>query len=155
MKVYKLYREQIVKGNIKDIWKFFSDPRNLSKITPPYMNFKILTEDLPDEIFPGLIIEYKVSPVGRIPVHWVTEITAVEKYKYFIDEQRFGPYKFWHHLHLFQQVDEEKIKIIDKVHYIIPLGIVGQIMNLLFVKKRLDEIFDYRAKVISEIFGEK
>jgi ligand-binding SRPBCC domain-containing protein len=155
MKVYKLYREQIVKGNIKDIWKFFSDPRNLSKITPPYMNFKILTEDLPDEIFTGLIIEYKVSPVGRIPVHWVTEITAVEKYKYFIDEQRFGPYKFWHHLHLFQQVDEEKIKIIDKVHYIIPLGIVGQIMNSLFVKKRLDEIFDYRAKVISEIFGEK
>jgi ligand-binding SRPBCC domain-containing protein len=155
MKVYKLYREQIVKGNIKDIWKFFSDPRNLSKITPPYMNFKILTEDLPDEIFTGLIIEYKVSPVGRIPVHWVTEITAVEKYKYFIDEQRFGPYKFWHHLHLFEQVDEEKIKIIDKVHYIIPLGIVGQIMNSLFVKKRLDEIFDYRAKVISEIFGEK
>jgi ligand-binding SRPBCC domain-containing protein len=155
MKVYKLYREQIVKGNIKDIWKFFSDPRNLSKITPPYMNFKILTEDLPDEIFPGLIIEYKVSPVGRIPVYWVTEITAIEKYKYFIDEQRFGPYKFWHHLHLFQQVDEGKIKIIDKVHYIIPLGIVGQIMNSLFVKKRLDEIFDYRAKVISEIFGEK
>jgi ligand-binding SRPBCC domain-containing protein len=155
MKVYKLYREQIVKGNIKDIWKFFSDPRNLSKITPPYMNFKILTEDLPDEIFTGLIIEYKVSPVGRIPVHWVTEITAVEKYKYFIDEQRFGPYKFWHHLHLFQQVDEEKIKIIDKVHYIIPLGIVEQIVNSLFVKKRLDEIFDYRAKVISEIFGEK
>jgi ligand-binding SRPBCC domain-containing protein len=155
MKVYKLYREQIVKGNIKDIWKFFSDPRNLSKITPPYMNFKILTEDLPDEIFTGLIIEYKVSPVSGIPVHWVTEITAVEKYKYFIDEQRFGPYKFWHHLHLFQQVDEGKIKIIDKVHYIIPLGIVGQIMNLLFVKKRLDEIFDYRAKVISEIFGEK
>jgi ligand-binding SRPBCC domain-containing protein len=155
MKVHKLYREQIVKGNIKDIWKFFSDPRNLSKITPPYMNFEILTEDLPDEIFTGLIIEYKVTPIGGIPVRWVTEITAVEKYKYFIDEQRFGPYKFWHHLHLFEQVDEGKIKIIDKVHYIIPLGIVGQIMNSLFVKKRLDEIFDYRAKAISEIFGEK
>jgi ligand-binding SRPBCC domain-containing protein len=153
MRMYRLYREQIVQGDIKDIWKFFSDPRNLSKITPPDMNFKILTEDLPEEIFTGLIIEYEVSPFGNIPVHWVTEITAVEKYKYFIDEQRFGPYKFWHHLHLFEILDGQKIKIIDKVHYIIPFGILGQIANALLVRKRLEYIFDYRAKTIAEIFG--
>ena len=132
-----------MQGGIKDIWKFFSDPRNLSKITPPDMNFKILTEDLPEEIFTGLIIEYEVSPFGNIPVHWVTEITAVEKYKYFIDEQRFGPYKFWHHLHLFESLDGQKIKI----------GILGQIANALLVRKRLEYIFDYRAKTIAEIFG--
>ncbi|ROL59018.1 hypothetical protein D9V87_07015 [Bacteroidetes/Chlorobi group bacterium MS-B_bin-24] len=150
----KIYREQIVVSNIETVWKFFSDPRNLSKITPEYLNFRILTKDLPSEIFHGLIIEYKVSPFLNIDFHWITEITALKKNEYFIDEQRFGPYKFWHHLHTFEVVDENRVKIVDLVHYLLPLGIAGRLMNSVMIRRRLNHIFDYRAKVIANLFNQ-
>jgi len=151
-KLYKLYYEQIIKCSLEDTWKFFSNPQNLQKITPEYMNFRILSDNLPDEIYQGLIIEYKVSPLLGIDFFWVTEITAVENHRYFIDEQRFGPYKFWHHTHLFQKINNEVTKIIDLVHYLPPYGLIGRLANSLLIDKKLKNIFTYRKKVISDLF---
>jgi len=153
-KLYQIYREQVISSSIEKTWKFFSNPQNLKIITPDYMNFRILTKNLPEEIFQGLIIEYKVSPLFKIDFYWVTEITAVEKYRYFIDEQRFGPYKFWYHIHIFEEIEKNRIKIIDHVYYLPPFGFLGRIANSLIIRNRLEDIFNYRQRVISSIFSD-
>ena len=101
-------------------------------------------------MYPGQIIEYKVKPILGIPLYWMTEITHVEDKKYFVDEQRFGPYSMWHHQHHFK-VTEKGVEMTDIVHYRPPLGLLGALANLLFIKKKLKEIFSYRATVIKEL----
>lgn len=151
--LYKIKREQIIPISISEAWRFFSNPKNLKLITPENLNFRILTEELPQEIYPGLIIEYIVSPLLDININWVTEITALEKEKYFIDEQRFGPYKFWHHLHQFEKIADNQTKIIDVVNYLPPFGIFGRIANYFFIRDELKKIFDYREKAIEKLFN--
>ena len=150
MYLHTFIRKQSLSTNINECWDFFSNPENLSLITPPEMNFIILTE-LPKEIYPGLIIQYKVSPLLSIPMNWVTEITQVNKPLFFIDEQRFGPYKFWHHQHIFKEIDGE-IEITDIVHYRLPFGTIGNFLGSWLVKSQLNKIFDYRTQKMSEIF---
>jgi ligand-binding SRPBCC domain-containing protein len=150
MYLQSFIRKQVLKTNINECWDFFSNPKNLSVITPPEMNFVILTE-LPEEIYPGLIIQYKVSPLLSIRMDWVTEITQVNKPFFFIDEQRFGPYKFWHHQHIFKEVDGG-IEMTDIVHYRIPFGIAGKVFGNWLVKKQLNKIFDYRTQKMFDIF---
>lgn len=151
LKVFK--RKQVINTNLESCWNFFSNPKNLSIITPPEMNFRILT-DLPEEIYPGLIIQYKVSPILSISVDWVTEITQAQKPLFFIDEQRFGPYRFWHHQHFFIEV-ADGIEIIDIVHYRLPFGMIGKIFAGKLVEKQLEKIFDFRKVKISEIFNHR
>ncbi|NPV10618.1 MAG: SRPBCC family protein [Ignavibacteria bacterium] len=151
--LYKLERVQIINFDIKTVWKYFSNPVNLNDITPPDMSFEILTSNLPDEIYPGLIIQYKVSPFAGISTNWVTEIKHVIPEKLFVDEQIFGPYKFWHHLHLFEEIDSTKVKMTDKVYYKLPAGVIGKFVHQIIIKKRLNEIFDYRYKKIDEMFN--
>ena len=115
MGIHVLRREQLVNADVDTTWKFFSDPGNLSKITPPYMGFSILSPDLPEQIYPGMLIQYQVSPLLNLKLSWVTEITQVVEKRFFIDEQRFGPYKFWHHQHFFLPVNEGTL-IKDIVH---------------------------------------
>ena len=103
MPIYKLERSQMVPMPLADCWRFFSNPRNLEKITPPSLNFRVKT-DLPATIYPGLMIEYKVSPLFGIPVSWLTEIVHVDKPHHFVDEQRVGPYRLWHHEHFFRDL---------------------------------------------------
>lgn len=150
--IHQLKTEQFINADIDTVWSFMSSPDNLSKITPPYMGFNITSKDLPKKMYPGMIISYKVSPVLNIPMTWVTEITTVSEKKYFIDEQRIGPYTFWHHQHFFEQT-ENGILMHDIVTYKIPLGIVGVLINYLFVKKKLQSIFNYRKKSINKIFN--
>ncbi len=116
------------------------------------MGFEIKFKLNDDKIFPGMIIEYIVKPLFNIPLKWVTEITHMEEMKYFIDEQRFGPYKMWHHVHRFK-VENGKLIMEDIVDYILPFGIFGSIAHCIFVKNRIEEIFDYRSKILKEIFG--
>ncbi len=118
------------------------------------MGFEIKTQLDDDKIFPGIIIEYIVKPIFNIPLKWVTEITHIEEMKYFIDEQRFGPYKMWHHTHRFN-FEEEKLIMEDIVDYILPFGILGNVAHKLIVKNRIEEIFDYRSKILKEIFGKR
>jgi ligand-binding SRPBCC domain-containing protein len=151
--LHKLERIQIINSGIKTVWRFFSDPKNLNEITPPDMNFEIITKNLPEEIYPGLIIKYKVSPFAGIKSNWVTEIKHVIPEKLFVDEQIFGPYKFWHHLHLFEEIEKNKIRMTDRVYYKLPIILIGEIVHSLIIQKRLKEIFDYRYKKIDELFN--
>ena len=105
-------------------------------------------------MYAGQIIEYTVRPVLNIPLYWMTEITHVEDKKYFVDEQRFGPYSLWHHQHHFKEADGF-VEMTDIIHYKLPLGLLGDIAHTFFVKKQLKGIFDYRFNRVEEIFGRK
>jgi ligand-binding SRPBCC domain-containing protein len=147
-----LRKKQFLKSDLDTVWKFMSRPENLSKITPDYMSFEVLTDIKGVEMYPGQIIEYKVSPMMGIKMHWVTEITHVKDKSFFVDEQRFGPYKFWHHQHHLKEV-EGGVEMDDIIHYKIPFGFLGNIANSLFVKKQLEEIFSHRFKVLDNMFN--
>ena len=149
--MYKLKRKQFVKTDLKTCWDFFSSPQNLKRITPPYMGFNIKF-DLPEKMYEGLMIEYSVKPVLGIPMTWITEIKTVKDNLFFVDEQRKGPYKIWHHEHHFKEV-EGGIEMTDIVSYELPLGILGKFAHVLFVKKQLEGIFNFRIKMVDEIFA--
>jgi len=140
----------ILKASIEEVWDFFSSPANLKKITPPAMGFNIITGG-DGKMYPGQIISYKVKPVARIPLTWVTEITHVEQLKFFVDEQRFGPYSMWHHEHHFREV-EQGVEMTDIVTYVLPFGFLGRIAHALFVKNKVQQIFEYRSKVMNQFF---
>ncbi len=151
MPFYSLKTELNIPISISEAWIFFSSPKNLSKITPEQMGF-IITNEPVDNMFQGQIITYKVSPLLGIKINWMTEITTVKQNEYFIDEQRFGPYSLWHHRHHFYEIDGG-VKMIDEVNYKLPFGFIGRIAHGLFIKKKLKSIFDYREKVLLEMFG--
>jgi ligand-binding SRPBCC domain-containing protein len=151
MKIHLLKRKQFVNISIERAWQFFSSPLNLRSITPDYMGFEI-NDKIEDKMYPGQIISYIVKPIFNLPLTWVTEITHVNEPYYFVDEQRFGPYKFWHHKHFINEVNGG-VELIDIVHYGLHFGLLGNIANSLIVKKKIVEIFVYREKKINEIFG--
>jgi ligand-binding SRPBCC domain-containing protein len=91
--------------SLEQAWDFFSNPNNLLTITPPFLNLKITNKVYGDEIYAGQIITYKVKPLLGIPLFWLTEIRHVERLKMFVDEQRKGPYKLWHHQHHFKAIE--------------------------------------------------
>ncbi|WP_099305523.1 SRPBCC family protein [Bacillus sp. Marseille-P3800] len=153
MRVHILKREQHLNITLDQAWEFFSSAKNLQAITPSYMNFTI-TNDPGKTIYTGQLITYKVSPLLSIPLTWVTEITQVEDQSYFIDEQRFGPFKLWHHQHHFSET-EEGVTMVDIVHYSLPFSFLGEIARRLMVKNRLEEIFDYRYATLEKEFNEK
>lgn len=134
------------------LWDFMSSPANLAKITPAYMGFHILSDVASTKMFPGQVIEYYVTPVAGIKMHWATEITHVKDKEYFVDEQRFGPYSFWHHKHFLKEVPGG-IEMTDILHYKIPFGFLGKIVNSLFIKHKIKEIFDYRYNKLEELFN--
>ena len=143
MPVYTLERRHSVAMPHERCWRFFSDPRNLAKITPPTLGFTVLSE-LPDQIHPGLMIRYRISPVANVPLTWVTEITHVHAPEYFVDEQRVGPYAMWHHEHSFRALDAGTTEVHDLVHYVPPLGPLGAILNRVIIRPQLERIFDFR-----------
>ncbi len=149
MPIYQLERCQNVSLSLPECWRFFSDPRNLKKITPPAMNF-VIKRELPPEVYPGLMIEYTVSPVFGIPLTWLTEIVHVEAPHRFVDEQRVGPYKVWHHEHSFRERPGGGTEVHDLVTYVPPLGPFGAILNQLLIRPQLERIFDYRRQHFPE-----
>lgn len=153
MAVYSIKTVQRMPVSLAQAWDFFSSPANLQTITPPYMGFTIISQHHGDKMYPGQIIEYKVTPLLGIPLYWMTEITHVQEERFFVDEQRFGPYSLWHHQHHFKAI-EGGVEMTDIVHYKLPLWWLGDLANALFVKKQLAGIFEYRKKKVEEIFGE-
>lgn len=152
MGFYQFKREQFIQEPIESIWDFISSPKNLKTITPDYMGFDIRTENLPEKMYEGMIISYKVSPLLGIKTTWVTEITHVEENRYFVDEQRIGPYKLWHHQHFLEEKEGGTL-MIDIVSYSPPFGFIGSLLNIIAIRKKLTEIFDYRTQVLNELFG--
>jgi len=151
MKIYRLETIQNLPISQTEAWNFFSDPKNLKRITPDYMGFKIVSGES-EQMFAGQIIQYVVTPVLGIPTGWVTEITHVDEGNYFVDEQRFGPYALWHHKHFIKPIDQG-VEMIDIVDYKVPLGILGRMVHPILVAPKLKEIFEYRKKALVELFG--
>jgi len=151
MKIYRLHKKQNLPISMDDAWDFLSSPANLKTITPDYMSFDIVSgADRP--MYPGQIIQYIVTPVLGIKTKWVTEITHVKYKKYFVDEQRFGPYALWHHKHFIKEI-EGGVEMEDIIDYKVPFGWLGQLVQPILVKPKLEEIFKYRTKKLEELFG--
>lgn len=151
-KVYELRTQQVLPISLEKAWDFFSDPKNLQEITPRELNLVITNQLFGSKMYPGQMITYRVKPLLGIPMNWCTEITHVAEGKFFVDEQRFGPYALWHHQHHFERVAEGTL-MTDIVHYAIPLGILGRMMHPIIVRKKLKEIFDYRFQKVEQLFG--
>lgn len=151
MKLHQLHRIQRLPVSIETAWDFFSNPKNLPLITPSSLALEI-TSELPEKMYAGMLITYNVRPVWGIPVTWVTEITHIAELHLFVDEQRFGPYAFWHHKHFFKKI-EGGVEVLDIVHYALPLGILGKLVNKLLVRNELERIFNYRRQVLEDLFG--
>ncbi|MEZ5016149.1 MAG: SRPBCC family protein [Flavipsychrobacter sp.] len=150
--IYTLTSEQQLPISIEEAWNFFSSPKNLAEITPKNMGF-VITSELPPKAYTGQIITYKIGILFSIKTSWVTEITHVEHLSHFIDEQRFGPYSMWHHEHFFTSLPNGNTLMKDKVSYKIPLGILGHLAHVIFVKKQLLNIFKYRFDTLNKKFG--
>ena len=151
MSLHRFEAAQLLPVDRSEAWAFFSNPRNLSVITPPDMGFE-LTSDVPEHVHPGLIAIYRVRPLLGIPVTWVTEITAVVEEELFVDDQRIGPYRFWHHQHHFREV-AGGTEMRDIVHYALPFGPLGGLLNERVIAPRVQAIFDFRRGVIDQRFG--
>ena len=153
MAVYQFHKEQKIPASKEEVWNFIASPQNLSRITPGNMGFKITTQYLKKRMYPGQIITYKVKPMLGMSMTWVTEITHVKEGVYFVDEQRQGPYKMWHHEHWIH-VLEDGILMEDLITYAPPMGWLGRIADGLVIKNKLNQIFEYRRKALIQIFGE-
>lgn len=151
MKIHTLRRKQTLPISLEEAWPFFSTPRNLERITPGFLRFQILSE-VPEEIHAGLVIVYRIAAVAGLPMAWVTEIKHVERLRQFVDEQRIGPFRFWHHLHRFRAV-EGGVEMEDVVHYVMPWGWLGEIVHAVFIRARLQAIFDFRQAYLAAHFG--
>lgn len=150
MKLYTVKAIQKFPVRADTIWNFISNPKNLCVITPPAMVFNTLSGDERD-MHAGQIIHYTIAPILGIKLQWVTEITHVDPKKFFVDEQRYGPYAFWHHKHFVKEI-EGGCEMEDVVHYKLPMGILGRLAHP-FVKPRLEAIFEFRRKKLLELFG--
>lgn len=149
--MYRIERTQVLPISLEEAWAFFSSPKNLAKITPKELGF-VVHGNVPEVMYPGLFIEYTVSPLLGIPMRWVTEITHVREGSYFVDEQRVGPYAIWNHEHFFESVPGG-VKMTDVVHYKVPLGILGNLVHPWLVRPKLEQIFSYRWAANERMFG--
>ncbi len=151
MKIHIMEQEQRLPIPIEEAWEFFSSPANLNEITPADLGFQI-TSPSPGRMYEGQIITYRVKIAPAVWMPWVTEIKCVDEGRSFIDEQRFGPYKFWHHRHHFEAV-EGGVLMRDKVHYGLSFGPLGSIAHRLFVRRKLEWIFAFRKQILAKRFG--
>lgn len=151
LKIYTFETKQQIPLSLNEAWDFFSNPNQLPEITPSWMGFDV--KDVPPQkMYPGMILTYQLKPLYGIKLNWVTEITHVSAPHYFVDEQRFGPYRFWHHQHHFKEANSGT-EMKDIVHYALPFAIIGRTVHRLNVEKKLKTIFQYRKDKLNELFG--
>jgi len=152
MSVYRLQDEILIKAPLDAVWDFFTDPRNLQKITPDKMGFKHVYEPDAEKVYPGMLLVYKVSPLLGIPLTWITEITHVEPKKRFVDDQLKGPFGMWHHIHEFESVEGGTLAK-DLLYYRMPFGVLGDMAHPFTVAKQTQEIFKFRKAELEKIFA--
>ena len=151
MGVLRLATTQVVSAPRDEVWAFFADPRNLAVVTPPWLRLRF-TSPPPERVYPGLVVSYEVRPFLGFPLAWATEITQVVEGERFVDDQRVGPYRLWHHQHELRDV-EGGTEIRDTVHYALPLGPLGDVIARQAVRPRVAAIFEFRRAVLRERFG--
>lgn len=151
MAIREIKKKQILPITLEEAWDYFSTPVNLNEITPADITFEILGS-LPKKMYEGMLINYKIAPLFNIPLSWTTEITHISPKEYFIDEQRFGPYKLWHHEHHFEEV-QGGVCMTDHLYYDIGKGVLGDIAGFLFVHKKVKGIFDFRFQKLEQLFS--
>jgi ligand-binding SRPBCC domain-containing protein len=151
VKIYTLHKKQRLPISKEEAWSFLSDPKNLKRITPDYMGFEIIS-GADKSMYAGQIIQYLVTPILGIKTKWVTEITHMDDGRYFVDEQRFGPYSLWHHKHFIHTIDGG-VEMEDIIDYKLPFGWLGQLAHPFLVKPKLNEIFSVRREKLEAIFG--
>jgi ligand-binding SRPBCC domain-containing protein len=151
MTIHRFERIQTIPTSLDEAWAFFSNPANLSAITPPSLGFEMRSA-LPDAMYPGLFITYRVRPFLNLPVEWVTEITHVSPQNYFVDEQRTGPYRIWHHEHHLRELPGG-VEMRDLLHYSVGFGLLGDLVSRHVVGPRLESIFAFRQQVLQDRFG--
>ena len=144
MRTYVLEREQQIDRPLSEVFAFFGDAFNLERITPRFLSFRILTER-PVRMQAGTLLEYKLSLFG-IGFYWQTRIEEWQPEEYFVDIQLKGPYAVWRHTHSFEEIDERRTLMRDRVEYAIPYGPLGRLAHGLFVRRSLKKIFAYRAR---------
>lgn len=154
MAFYQFHKAQIINATPDDLWDFISSPANLKLITPDHMGFDITSSNAEQKMYEGMIVSYKVSPFPGFNTNWVTEITHVRDKEFFVDEQRIGPYTFWHHQHILEPLDQVVV-MKDIITYQPPFGILGAIANRVYIRKALNKIFNYRKMAIEEYFAER
>ena len=150
--VHYLQREQNIPAPVQKVWDYFCDPKNLNEITPPDMNFEIV-QGGDVKMYEGQIIEYRVEFLRGVRSLWLTEIAHVRDGEYFVDEQRVGPYSFWYHEHMFKKIPSGT-RMTDRVTYVVPFWMLGDLLDAVWISRRLDHIFDFRRQKIVELFGE-
>jgi ligand-binding SRPBCC domain-containing protein len=150
--MYTLNKQIDVKASPDKVWEFISHPRNLDRITPEDMAFEIVS-DVPEVMYNGLLVEYRV----RIPFlgwkSWVSEIKHIVPGRSFVDEQKIGPYRFWYHEHQIESGSEGS-RIVDRVSYEVPFGVIGRILHPLFIGPTLKRIFLHRERTLRDLLGQ-
>ncbi len=152
MKVFTKSWTIVLPISLETAWHFFSRPENLQHITPAEMRFKIHSTMNDHEMYEGMIIHYTVRPLLGIPMRWTTEITHIDPHRYFIDEQRSGPYALWHHEHHFKAIAADQVEMRDLLSYGLPMGPFGELLNSTFISNKIDRIFDFRTTVLKSRF---
>ncbi len=150
MRVHRIEREQFVERPPEEVFDFFSEARNLERITPPWLGFDVLTPD-PIAMRPGTRIEYRLR-LHAVRVRWVSRIEIWAPGRAFVDRQVRGPYRLWHHLHEFSAV-EGGTRVADRVHYALPFGALGGLTHVAFVRRDLARIFDFRQQAVARLLG--
>jgi ligand-binding SRPBCC domain-containing protein len=151
---YRLERVQVIPQPLTRVFDFFADAGNLETITPPWLNFHIITPK-PIAMDQGALIDYQIR-WGPVPLAWRTEIREWQPPHRFVDVQLRGPYRLWHHLHEFESViinDTQMTRMLDVVHYALPITGLSWLAHSAIVKRDLNRIFDYRYQQIERIFG--
>ena len=152
MAFYQFERQQKINATKEEVWDFISSPANLKKITPSYMGFDITSKNTEDKMYEGMLISYIVKPMFNIKTNWLTEITHIKDGFFFIDEQRMGPYKMWHHQHFIEEIPNG-VLMKDIVSYIPPFGLLGAIANKLIIRSKLEQIFAFRKEALEKKYG--
>lgn len=152
--MFQYKTEQFLQVDINKAWHFFSSPKNLSAITPPELDFRILSELDDQEIYEGMKLDYIVTPLFKIPMHWQTEIIKVKKLHNFTDRQVQGPYRLWEHTHIFK-VSGNGVLMTDIINYKLPFGWIGNLAHSLLIRKKIKYIFTYREKILTQIFSDE
>ena len=152
MKTYEFNAKHLLTMSLTEAWDFFSSPGNLAKITPPELDFKIISGVDGLVINDGVEITYTVKPIFGIPLKWKTRICNVVLYQQFTDIQLKGPYALWEHTHIFTET-EKGLLMTDFIKYQLPFGIIGQLAHKLFVQKKIEGIFEYRRLILNNMFN--